>query len=36
MFYSLGIKKSLIGSQGTPSLGAAFVGLIHYSSYAGL
>jgi len=36
MFYALGIKEFLIGSQGKPSLGAAFVGLIHYSSYAGL
>jgi hypothetical protein len=36
MFYSLGIKEFLIGSQGKPSLGAAFVGLIHYSSYAGM
>jgi hypothetical protein len=36
MFYSLGIKKILIGSQAMPSRGAAFVGLTDYSSYAGL
>jgi len=36
MFYSLGIKEFLIGSHGKPGFGAAFVGLIHLSSYAGM
>jgi hypothetical protein len=36
MFYSLGIKMILIGSQGLPSLGAAFVGLTDHSSSAAL
>jgi hypothetical protein len=36
MFYSLGIKWFLIGGQGKPNLGVAFVGLTDHSSYAGM